>query len=223
LTQDEQRPATAEARTAVLPQWAPRLPQHKLRRLYATDALGIVDDEAIDDVAWAFYARCDSIITVTDAEHGRVKCPTCGTMIRCRHSSKTSLMACGQCGWQLTWGEYLATYQHRKLSGGSAIGAFQEYVRRLPLTSTPRERMLLIDWLVHQVHKWALDGSELPNWRAAAVNLIEDNLGQVVALLEELAGAPDLSPEIDASAADWRANVLPRLWSPAPPTDRPPL
>lgn len=86
--------------------------------------------------------------------------------------------------------------------------------------------MLLIDWLVHQVHGIALSGEELPFWRAAAVNLIEGNLTQVVALLQELAypelAEPGLShaeqagaggaPEIREVANDWRKRVLPRLW-----------
>ena len=44
-------------------------------------------------------------------------------------------------------------------------------------------RLHLIDWLIHQVHKWTLAGEEGQFWRAAAVNLIEGNLTQVVAFL----------------------------------------
>ena len=201
----------------MLPRWAPRVEPARIRQLYAADASGLVDAELIDDVAWALYARCESIITVTAAEHGWVACPACGHGFRRRRGDKAASLACPACDWRLTWGEYLATYQHRQLSGGSAIGAFAEYVRRLPLTATPGERMLLIDWLLHQVHKWTLTGEELPYWRAAAVNLIEGNLTQIVALLEELAAGPGASAEVAESAAAWRERVLPRLaWPPRP-------
>jgi ribosomal protein L37AE/L43A len=197
----------------MLPEWAPRVPQAKIRRLYERDALGIPDDELIDEVAYAFYGRCESILTVTRAEHGWVKCPGCGAMIR-RRGGKERVIKCEGCGWQLTWGEYLATYQHRKLSGGSARPAFEEYVKRLPEARSPRDKMLLIDWLVHQVHKTALSGEELPFWRAAAVNLIEGNLTQVVAFLQELAYGAGSTPEIREAGDAWRERVLPRLSSP---------
>ena len=96
----------------MLPEWAPRVPQAKIRQLYERDAQGILDDELIDEVAYAFYARCENILTVTRAEHGWVKCPCCGAMIR-RRGGKTRVIKCQGCGWQLTWAEYLATYQHR--------------------------------------------------------------------------------------------------------------
>lgn len=32
--------------------WEPRVPQHKIRRLYENDAAGIIDEALIDDVAY---------------------------------------------------------------------------------------------------------------------------------------------------------------------------
>jgi hypothetical protein len=37
--------------------WAPRVPRATIRRLYEGDACGLVDEELVDDVAFAFYAR----------------------------------------------------------------------------------------------------------------------------------------------------------------------
>ena len=58
--------------------WSPKLRPEKLQRLYETDARGIVDEELIDEVGYTLYSRCDSILTVTEAFAGRLKCPGCG-------------------------------------------------------------------------------------------------------------------------------------------------
>ena len=61
--------------------WAPRVERNKIARLYEKLAAGIFDDDLIDEVAYAFYARCESIIEATEAWHGRVKCRGCGVII----------------------------------------------------------------------------------------------------------------------------------------------
>jgi hypothetical protein len=53
-------------------QWAQRVSPAKIRQVYNLDAQGIMDEELIDDVAYAFYARCESILTVTEASMGRI-------------------------------------------------------------------------------------------------------------------------------------------------------
>ncbi|MBI5289694.1 MAG: hypothetical protein HY873_12045, partial [Chloroflexi bacterium] len=42
-------------------QWARRVKPEVIRRLYTRDAKGIVDEELIDEVGYAMYARCHSI------------------------------------------------------------------------------------------------------------------------------------------------------------------
>ena len=76
--------------------------------------------------------------------------------------------------------------------------------------SSARERMLLVDWLVHQVHKGLLAGRE-EYFRPAAMNLIEGNTAQVAALLESLAYGPASTPEVRAAGARWKEDTLPRL------------
>ena len=191
--------------------WEPRVPQHTIRRLYENDAAGIIDEALIDDVAYSLYARCESIITVTRAEHGEVVCPRCGAVIVRRDGSKAEPLRCA-CGWATTWGEYLVTYQKKQLSGGGAIGAFREYVARLPGAATARDKMLLIDWLIHEVHRAAPDGHEWDRWRPAACNLIEGRMNELVAFLDDLAGRPARTPEVREAQRSWRESVLPRLW-----------
>jgi hypothetical protein len=61
-----------------VPQWAPKVPRSKISRLYATDAQGIIDTDQIDEVGWALWQRCESILNVTAAHYGNVRCPVCG-------------------------------------------------------------------------------------------------------------------------------------------------
>lgn len=138
-------------------------------------------------------------------------CPRCGAAIRRREGSKAEAIRCA-CGWVTTWGDYVATYQKKQLSGGGAIGAFREYVARLPGARTARDKMLLIDWLIHQAHTIGFDGAKTDRWRPAACNLIEGRMNQLVAFLDELAGRPATTPEIREAQESWRECVLPRLW-----------
>jgi hypothetical protein len=183
------------------------LPQ-TIRRLYELDARGIRDADLIDEVAWALYARCESILRATNAGRGRVHCPWCDGMVPHR-GRKEVVMRCA-CGWESTWGDYLATYQHRQLSGGGAVGYLREYMAALPSASTPAARMLLIDRLIHECHLSLRDtAAEDCYTRPVAVNLIEGNMTQVMVLLEELAYGPGSTPGARERLDEWRR----RVWS----------
>ncbi|MBI2938850.1 MAG: hypothetical protein HYY04_00295 [Chloroflexi bacterium] len=195
--------------------WAPRVSRALILRLYETDARGIVDEELIDEVAFGFYARCKSISTVTEAAFGKVECPSCGHVIA-HHGGRSEVLRCGQCTWQITWGDYQKTYQHKQLVGGTALHAFEDFVARLPHAGSPSEKMRLIDAVIHECHKYVTaDGQALPT-RPAAVNLIEGTMAQVVALLEDLACGPASSPGIEENRIAWRAKVRAALtrWHP---------
>ena len=45
------------------------------RRLYQTDASGILDEEPLDDVGTTLYCRCASILDASDAAIGKIHCP----------------------------------------------------------------------------------------------------------------------------------------------------
>jgi hypothetical protein len=93
--------------------WAKRVEPQKIRRLYALDAKGIVDEELVDEVGYAMYARCESIRIATEAHAGRATCRSCGAILT-HHWKKSELMVCA-CGWQKTWGDYLLSYQRKQL------------------------------------------------------------------------------------------------------------
>jgi uncharacterized Zn finger protein (UPF0148 family) len=171
--------------------WAPRLRPEKLRRLYEMDARGIVDEELLNEVAFALYARCDSILTVTESIWGKTKCPRCAYPIT---RGEDGQLLCPECSWQATAAEYHKTWEHQQLNGTNAREVFQDFVRRLPLVKTPQEKMRLIDWLIHECHRDARRGTL---GRRVAKNLIEGSSRTIRELLEGLAygdQAPAVAP-----------------------------
>lgn len=186
-------------------QWAGRVPRGLIRRLYEREAQGILDEDLVDEVAFAFYARCRSIIKATEAYHGRAACPSCETVIEHAHKS-AEVLRCAGCGWEATWREYRASYQGKYLITHNPAGPFTEYMRRLEAAKTPRQRMLAVDWLVHQAHSWTLQGAP-GRGRPTAVCLIEGTETKVVALLDELAAGISSTDEQKAAYAAWRRTL----------------
>ena len=58
-------------------EWAPRVSLAKIRELYVQEARGDCDDELIEAVGFALYARCAGILEFTEACAGRVRCKRC--------------------------------------------------------------------------------------------------------------------------------------------------
>jgi ribosomal protein S27AE len=179
--------------------WASRVNPSKIRRLYEMDARGILDEELIDQVGFALYSRCQSILTATEAHAGRVKCPRCGTVI-VHNWDREAVLQCGRCSWRVKWGDYLATYQDRHLHGGGALDAFSAYITRFEQAHSPHQRMIAIDCLIHAFH-WELVKDP---GRSAAINLIYGkNAQQVFDFLNNLTYGEASSPEIQATKQSW--------------------
>jgi hypothetical protein len=168
--------------------WAPRVPQALIRRLYQTEGAGRLDEDLLEQVGIALFARCESIVKATEAHRGRVGCPSCATSVvdegRERFRDKEKLLTCPACGWSTTWGVVLKSLQGKELVGGAAEPFFRTYVERYPRARSPREKVLLIDSLLHEFHSSIRFGDVRP----AAVNVIEGKMRSVMALLDELAG-----------------------------------
>ena len=177
--------------------------------LYERDAQGIRDEELVDEIAYAFLARCQSILTVTEAALGRVSCPLCSRVIHRQGWGKDEVIRCDDCSWEVTWGAYQKTYQHKQLTGGGAVSAFQDYVSCLPEARTPSAKMLLLDELIHACHlSGRAQAGERLYTRPAAVNVIGGNMTSVMALLDELACAPDSTPGAAERKETWQKQVL---------------
>ena len=66
---------------------------------------------------------------------------------------------------------------------GSAFALFARYLERFPNAQTPSEKLLLIDWLIHQFH--VMQGvARMP----VGQNVIQGTTAQVRELIESLAG-----------------------------------
>ena len=187
-----------------MPTWAPRVRQDKIRRLYENDARGIYDDELIDDVGYSLLARCESFVAANEATQGKAPCPRCDNIIP--HSSrKEEMLHCDKCGWELTWGEYFKTIQHRQLSGAEpVIRLFRDFVGSFSSARTAREKVLTIDRLIHGFHWYYKTNSPT---RPVAINLIEGRLGQVISFLDDLTYSDQSTPGTRENLTEWNKNV----------------
>jgi hypothetical protein len=161
---------------------ARRVQPELVRRLYASDARGIQDEELVNEVGYAMYARCESIRIATEAHMGRAACPRCSSVILRAGLSKEELLVC-ECGWQIVWSEYHRSYQRKQLVGGKAFPMFVQFLQLWPEQRTYRDKLLAVDRLVHALHVDLQHGFARPG----ACNLIECNLREAFTLLSELA------------------------------------
>jgi transposase-like protein len=196
--------------------WAPRVTKEKLRRLYQTEAKGILDDELIDDVGYTLLLRCQSILDVTEAMYQRkVKCPRCALQGRTtkieRSGARDATITCPVCSWQVTWRDYQKTFKHKQLHGGGAVDAFKRYVEQFNLARTPREKIIAIDRVIHEFHYSNRNAPEQPT-RPASVNLIVGDIGEVVAFLDELSQGEAVSPEVAANQTEWKQKINSTFW-----------
>jgi hypothetical protein len=186
-----------------VPRWAPRVKRRDIRRLYETDARGIYDEDLIDEVGYGLLARCESFIAAVEAVSGRAACPLCSQVVE--HScGKDEVLKC-DCGWELGWGEYFGTIQHRQLSGAEpVIDQFREFIAVFTRADTLPGKMLAIDRLIHGFHWFLKKGTPT---RPVAVNLIEGKLSDVVAFLDRLTYSERSTPGTSENYAEWNENI----------------
>ncbi len=203
-----------------IPSWAPKVSQAKIRRLYTSDANGIIDEELIDEVGWELWSRCDSILTVTAAHYGRLSCPACGGVIEHAPAGTgvkgelstpwkdEEIIHCGSCNWSLAWKTYHRTYRGKQLFGANAVAFFEAYHQAFPQAYTPKDKMLLIDQLIHAFHT----GLSEPG-RPVGANLIEGSLKEVIVFLCGLSNGPRSAAGIGDSRDTWRDKLEDISWA----------
>jgi|GEM_PF-6944285 len=64
--------------------WSKRVPLETIKRLYASDARGLLDDDLLDQAGQGLFARCSDILEFWRARNGEVTCRQCGRTIRRR-------------------------------------------------------------------------------------------------------------------------------------------
>jgi hypothetical protein len=177
--------------------WAPKVPQHKIRRLYENDAQGIIDPALIDEVGYALYARCESVWIVTER-----RCPRCQE--RCERSEGANpILSCPSCGWSTSWEAYKRSYKGKRIHGGRAYAFFMTFMDEWPRAKGAREKMLAIDRVIHALHESANQVWTLP----ASVNLIEGSFEEVIAFLDDLAYGDTTDASMRARKEQWRRKM----------------
>jgi hypothetical protein len=83
--------------------------------------------------------------------------------------------------------------------GGKAFPDFLRFLDAWPKARTPRDKLLLIDRLVHALHVDARKRF----FRPAAVNVIEGSMRDVNQLLRELAYGPGTTPGVRDTRESW--------------------
>jgi hypothetical protein len=196
----------------IMPTWAPRVTQEEIRRLYGTDAKGIYDEDLINEVGHGLLARCQSFVDAMEATWGKARCPCCSAVVA-HTGGKDERLRCA-CGWELTWGEYYTTIQHKQLSGAEPVLAqFRAFIAAFATARTPQDKTILIDRLLHGFH-WYYK-TQQPT-RPVAINLIEGRLGEVVTFLDELSRGEKSSPGVGERFTEWLQNIdVNRQWYPS--------
>jgi hypothetical protein len=184
--------------------WAKRVSRRDIQRLYESDARGMLDEELLEQVHHAIHVRVCDMFEVRDAQqHGRVKCRICGAPIPqpfwMGGRNKDNPLQCAQCGWQTTCGKFYESYTGKSLLPGSMTNLFEEYLERFPQAQTPQQKMLLVDWLIHQFH--VMQGVAR---MSVAKNVIQGSDDEVRDLIETLACGPNSTPGL-APLDEWQA------------------
>ena len=177
--------------------WCKRVPQELISRLYNQSVSGICDDELADEVGWALFARCESIISATNGFEKKILiCLTCGKDVVLTENS----FSC-PCGFSATWEEFKKSYKGKQLHAANALPIFLDFHRNFPRAKTYGEKLICIDILIHAFHIKMSYYKDLSNYdienenvevnRPVGANLIEGSLKEVILFLDELSAIPD--------------------------------
>ena len=181
--------------------WAKRVPQAMISKLYNQSAAGICDDDLADEVGWALFARCESIISATNGfEEKTLICITCGKDI----PLADNVFEC-PCGFHATWEEFKKSYKGKQLHAANAMPIFLTFRKDFPKMKTFGEKLICIDVLIHSFHLKMSYYRTLPNYdiedesvelnRPVGANLIEGTLTEVILFLDKLSAIPEYSQE----------------------------
>lgn len=190
--------------------WSKKVSQELISRLYNQSVTGICDDELIDEVGYALYARCESIISVTNGyEKEFLICPKCGN--KAALSENVFICPCGE--FNVTWEEFRSSYKGKQLYAANALPIFVNYCRDFPKAKTYGEKLICIDILIHSFHiknsyhkmleKYEPESEEVEINRPTGANLIEGTLSEVILFLDKLSAINEYSQEKER----WRSII----------------
>ena len=192
--------------------WASRVNPSLIRRLYESDARGLLDDELLDEVGVALYARCRSILRATAAGRGEVTCPRCERTVLLAAAGpwagRDEVLPCA-CGWSARWGDYFKTYQGKHLVGGGALPFHERFVAEWGRAQTPQQKMLTIDRLIHAFH-WELVKN--PGRPAARELIYARNTTELLTFLDRLTYGERSTPGLRDARVAWESKLDASAW-----------
>ena len=163
--------------------WCRKVSRKDLLRLYQGEAAGLIDQELLEEIGYTFYARCRQAKEVRELmEEGKLLCLHCGAVLK--PSGYTSPVHC-ECGYCYTYREYRRSCNTANMPGGRAAPIFETFAQKWPSCRETSQKMMLIDWLIHECHVTLMSGLK---GRSVCVNLIEGTLKQISDLIVKLAG-----------------------------------
>jgi hypothetical protein len=135
--------------------WSPRISDKKIKQLYDSDAKMIYDEELVDEVGYTLYTRClqgrDERLL---ANEGKLKCHHCGVI---NTSPPNGLIVC-PCGYAYIFREYMRSFNKNGMPSRSATPFFNEFIIKWERVKTYADKMLAIDYVIHECHLDMLSG-----------------------------------------------------------------
>ena len=191
-------------------QWARRVPLYKVRLLYESDSKGILDEDLLTEVGYGIYACCQDLLERAVAARGRVKCRNCDNiiirpLINGRFAD-SNILRCSLCGWEVACKDYHESLlRKRPALPYEPEEIFKEFAKQWPLASSSREKLLLIDRLIHEWHIHYIT----VGW-PLGTSVIQATARQMVDLLEGLAYGPDSSKGLEQTRMVWMTRLKAR-------------
>lgn len=163
--------------------WCRKVSRSKLIKLYQSDAQGLLDEELLDDIGYTFFARCKQAQdTRTCLKDRWIICHHCGTVLTTTNPTSVTYCTCGHC---YSYREYRRSFNSNNMPAGRAKPIFDTFTDKWPICKDKKEKIILIDWLIHECHVSVMSGLA---GRSVCVNLIEGSTTQLRDMLEMLAG-----------------------------------
>jgi len=130
--------------------WNKKVPQALVSRLYEQTASGIFDDELLDEVGCALYARCKSVVSATCGFEKKVLiCPN--PMCEAEIKLVGGYFSC-RCGFNASWDEFKKSYKGRQLHAANALPIFEKFIADFPKAKTYGDKITCVDVLIHSFH-----------------------------------------------------------------------
>ena len=173
--------------------WCKKVSRNDLLKLYQSESKGMIDEELLDEVGYTFHTRCTQAKQARELmEKGQILCLHCGAILKAdivkigefTPFSKDNLPIHCKCGYSYTYREYRRSCNAANMPGGRAEPIFEQFAQKWPGCKNSTQKMLLINWLIHECHVTLMSGMK---GRSVCINLIEGSTKQISDLINNLA------------------------------------